>query len=317
MEPPPPQDDDEERVIATLLGARPDPERLGAAPVVDAGDDAAVLSDGTAVTVDTLVEGVHWDDRLAPEDVGFKALAVSVSDLAAMGVPPRWAVLSLALPAVDAPWVEAFAEGLADACDRWGVRLVGGDTVRTAGPRVVTLTLAGRAGPPPLRRAGARPGDTVWVTGTLGLAGLGWRADRPPPEALAALRRPEPPLAFALELAADGLATAAMDLSDGLARDLPRLCAASGVGAVVRPEALPGHPDLGPDALAHQTRGGEDYQLLFTADPAHRAALLALARAHDLRLTAIGHVTEAHGARLEGRDWPPTAFAHFPTAGTR
>ncbi|MCB9681476.1 MAG: thiamine-phosphate kinase [Alphaproteobacteria bacterium] len=301
--------DDEASLIDALLAARLPSART--TPRLDAGDDAAITADGVVVTVDALVHGVHWDDRLDAADVGYKAVAVSVSDLAAMGARPGWAVLALALPHADGPFVAGLARGLAEACARWDLSLVGGDTVRTSGPAVVSLTMGGRCEHAPLTRAAARPGDDLWVTGTLGLAGAGWRRRDPPAAALTALRRPDPPLAFALALAAHGLAHAAMDLSDGLATDLPRLCAASGVAATVDPTLLPADACLGDDPLADQVAGGEDYQLLFTAPVPHRASLAALARDHGVRLTRIGTVHVGHGATLSDRPWPAPAFRHF------
>lgn len=304
--------DDEDRVIDALLAAQrartpaPDP-RVTVGP----GDDAAVLADGTALTVDALVEGIHWDHRLSPADVGFKALAVSVSDLASMGARPAWALLTLALPAADPAWVDAFSAGLAEACARWDVALVGGDTVHTTGPRLVSLTLGGRCVAAPLVRSGARPGDVVWVTGSPGLASLGWRLPDPPAEALDALRRPDPPLAFALELASRGWATAAMDLSDGLERDLPRLCRASGVGAVIDVDRVVRHRLLAGDAWAHAVSGGDEYQLLFTADAAHADELRALADRHDVWLTPIGRCDDSGVPKLSDRDWPRGSFLHF------
>jgi thiamine-monophosphate kinase len=322
LEPPPaPVTDAEDTILGTLLAARP--SVTSTSPRVDVGDDAAVLADGTAVTVDALVEGVHWDDRLSPADVGHKLVAVSVSDLAATGASPTWAVLTLALPPGAAEgFVSGFARGLADALRRWDIALVGGDTVRTGGPVVVSLTLAGRCVGAPLVRSGARPGDDVWVTGTPGLAGLGWRTADAPPEALEALRRPDPPLAFALDVARSGLAHAAMDLSDGLERDLPRLCAASGVAAEIDAASLPSHPALeaSDDALVHRLAGGDDYQLLLAAPPAAHPALVELAARHGTRLTCIGRVLPAHaapeharsGAFLRHGPWPDASFLHFP-----
>lgn len=281
---------------------------------VPPGDDAAVLTRGglgEVVTVDALVEGHHFDHRLSAEDVGFKAIAVSVSDLGAMGAQPRWAVLALSLPDPRQHWVEGFAAGFGEACRRWGVSLIGGDTTGTSGPAVISVTMGGTLVGPALQRRGAVAGDTVWVTGTLGLAGAGWRLADPPPEALAALRRPDPPLAFALALARQHLASAAMDLSDGLALDLPKLAARSGVGVEIDPDALPGHPALGDDALLHQTCGGEDYALLFTAPAMNSPAIEALARAYGVRLTAIGEVTPGGPVALRGVPWPSGSFSHF------
>jgi len=274
------------------------------------GDDCALVGD-EALTVDTLVEGVHFDDRLSPEDVGYKAIAVSVSDLAAMGAEPTWALLALSLPrVVDRAWVAAFARGLGAACARWGVALVGGDTTRSPGPRFVSVTLGGRC-PHPVRRSGGRPGDALYVTGVPGLAAAGYTLADPPAAALAALRRPDPPLAFAQEIARLGLAAAMMDLSDGLAADLPRLCRASGTGARVDPAALPDHPDLAaaPDRRALTLAGGDDYQLLVASR--HDEGLRACALAHGVRLTRIGHLTDDADVRLTDGDWPAPPFAHF------
>lgn len=280
---------------------------------VGPGDDGAVLDGRTTVTTDALVEGVHFDDRASPEDVGFKTLAVSVSDLAAMGARPRWAVLSLALPAIDPPqgdWAARFAEGLAEACRRWNVALVGGDTVRSPGPRAISLTLVGELVGRALLRQGATPGDDVWVTGTLGRAGQGWRHASPSEAARAAWRRPNPPLAFALALVANGHATAGLDLSDGLALDAERLAHASGVALHVQRDAIP-RDDDDTDAV-DATRGGEDYELLFTANVAARDAIRALADATGTRVTTIGRVTEGEGAHLQPGPWPAPVFAHFP-----
>lgn len=277
------------------------------------GDDAALFSDGRVVTVDTMVDGVHWDARLEPEDVGWKLVAVNVSDIAAMGARPEWCVLSVSLPSpLDLRWTERFAAGLVAACDRWGVALVGGDTTRGA-VRSATLTMAGRASRP-IPRSGGRPGDDVWVTGELGLAAEGFLAGTPRAEALVRLRRPEPRLELAVSFADAGLVTAMMDLSDGLRADLARLCAASGCGATVDPGAIPGE---GP--LSWRVAFGEDYELLFAAPADRRDALRSLATMHRTRIARIGRLEAASGLRLrDGTDWPVPLFAHFaPPSGAR
>jgi thiamine-monophosphate kinase len=272
---------------------------------VDAGHDCAVVHGTQALTADTMVAGIHFDDQTPAEDVGYKVVAVSVSDLGAARARPEWMLLALTCPG-PGPWVDAFTRGVADACARFGVYLVGGDVTR--GDRVVvTSTLGGALVAEPRTRSGARPGDELWVTGTPGLAGAGWMSARPSAEALRALRRPVPPLAFALALDA---ATAAMDLSDGLASDLPRLCAASGVGARLDAALLPLHPDVAaePDPLRCALAGGDDYELLFTAPPG--AAIEALAQAYGVQAHRIGAITR-DGIALVGADWPAPAFAHF------
>ena len=308
-----PEDPGEQYVIETLLRNRTVPS----SPVVrvDAGDDTAVLQDGTLVTTDTLVEGVHWDHRAAPGDVGWKAVAVNVSDIAAMGGRPTWATLALSMPRpLNRSWIEGFSKGFQAACARWGVLLVGGDTTRSPGPTVVTVTLAGAA-PSPVLRSGAQPGDDIWVTGVPGEAAAGFAMGG---EGLRALHHPEPPLELALALAEAGLLHAAMDLSDGLATDLPRLCRASGVGATVQPSRLPSSAIT--EALAQPLEAmvafGDDYQLLFTAAPRHRDAIGALARQHHTRVSRIGSIRAEEGAVLVGTSWPEPAFAHFaPVSG--
>ncbi len=298
----------EQFVIDTLLSGRP--AVVSSLVDVDAGDDTAVLTDGTLVTTDTMVEGVHWDHRATAEDVGWKLVAVNVSDVAAMGGRPTWATLSVCLPRpLDCVWIEGFARGLHAACAKWGVQLIGGDTTRSPGPAVVSLTLAGRASRP-LTRSGACPGDDIWVTGVPGTAAMGFHHGGP---GLHALHRPDPPVELAVALAASGCVSAAMDLSDGLATDLPRLCRRSGVGAQIDPTALPSNAILvsPPDSLAEAMAFGDDYELLFTAKPADRPAVLQLAQAAGVRVTAIGRITAGSSVGLVGQAWPTPGFAHF------
>jgi len=299
----------EQSIVSRLLAHRPPrPPWL----LVDAGHDCAVVSEqgSLALTVDALIEGVHFDDRLSAEDVGFKTIAVSVSDLAAVGAAPRFALLSISLRDDGARdgFVDGFGAGLREACARWGVYLAGGDTTRSPGPIAISATLGGICVGQPHRRSGARPGDRLWVTGALGRAAAGWALPSPPPSALAALRRPDPPLAFALALAEAGVATAAMDLSDGLAADLPRLCVASGVGARVDPARIPVAPEAD-RSLA--VSGGEDYQLLFTASPDAERQIRALALEHEVTVTAIGELSADVTLRFGDAPWPVPLFGHF------
>jgi thiamine-monophosphate kinase len=241
------------------------------------GDDAALLAPTVGqvlvAAVDTVVEGRHFLPGTPPASIGHNALAVNLSDLAAMGAEPAWALLSLSLPEADERWLEEFARGLHTLASRHGVALVGGDTV--SGPCVVTVTVLGYvpAGAA-LRRDGARPGDTIFVSGTPGMAAAGLQLLRDGRAAFDAddprvrrLLQAEPRLALGRALR--GRATAAMDVSDGLLGDLGKLAAASGVGARVDLERLPvasllaaGHDRSESERLV--LHGGDDYELLFT-----------------------------------------------------
>jgi thiamine-monophosphate kinase len=287
----------------------------GAGLLVEVGDDAAVRHDGVVVTVDALVQGRHFTDDTPASDIGHKLLAVSVSDVWAMGATPEHAVLALSLgPLADDGWVDGFARGLQQASERYGVHLIGGDTVGTEGPTTLSLTLLGRAGPTVWRRSGAEPGDVLLITGQLGLAGAGWMLPSPPQEALRALRRPDPPVGFARALASAGLDVhAAMDLSDGLATDAPRMAEASGVQLRFHPGRLPVHPLLGgrADALRLATCGGEDFQLLLAVAPDAVDAVLRLGDDTGTQVSVVGEVGPGEGAELVGRPWPSGAFDHF------
>src|SRR6202167_2514435 len=233
-----------ERFFARSAGAAP-----GGGVILGIGDDAALLRMPAhaelVAAVDTLVEGRHFPIGSDARSIGHRALAVNLSDLAAMGALPAWATLALTMPSANDDWLRQFSGGLLDLADAHGVALVGGDTTR--GPLTISVQLLGhvprgRA----LRRSGARAGDLLAVTGTLGDAGAGLHflgASPPPdtrPAALELIRRFEYPLPrVQFGLAARGIATAAMDLSDGLVGDLPKLAQASGLAAHVAVERLP------------------------------------------------------------------------------
>lgn len=288
------------------------------------GDDAALLQpppgEVLAVTVDTLVAGRHFPLDTPPAAIGHKALAVNLSDLAAMGAAPRWFLLALTLPQADEAFLAEFARGLLALADSAGIALVGGDTTR--GPLAVSITALGSvpAGQA-LRRSGARPGDNIYVSGTVGDAGLGLRLALTPeqvrlsPEAAAFVRqrldRPVPRLALGQALR--GLATACLDVSDGLAQDLGHILAASGVGAVLDAACLPLSPALRglppEEAWRLALSSGDDYELCFTCPP---DAVLPDA---GVPVTRIGVVTEDSGLRVRagGRDFPVPVpgFQHF------
>jgi thiamine-monophosphate kinase len=256
----------------------------GAGPevLVGPGDDGAVVRAGSGelvLTTDAMVDGVHFlTDRTTPRDLGYKAIAVNVSDIAAMAGSPRFALCALTLTdAIDASWVVELAAGMRECCDEFAVSLVGGNLSRGAELAIV-VTLTGEVAPGrAVRRDGARPGDRVVVTGSLGGAAAGlrvssqrsWSDDER--DALRRSMRPVPRVGEASILSAHG-ATAMMDVSDGLAIDLSRLCRASGVGARVDVARVPVHPA---SSLHEALGGGEDYELLATLpgpDAVDRAA---------------------------------------------
>lgn len=335
---------------ATLreLGERGFIERLrrrlgppGAEVVLGIGDDAAALSwpGGTLLlTTDTLLEEVHFRRATASlREIGAKAIAVNLSDIAAMGGEPRFALLALALPPTLAvAEADELVAGLHETASRYGVTLVGGDTCAAPDRIVLGITLVGRVDGRPVSRAGARPGDALVVTGTLGgsAAGLATLERGPlpvPAEALATVRRahrlPTPRVAEGRLLAASGAATAMIDLSDGLATDLGHLARESGVGAEVRLPALPVDAAtvavasaLGQDPWTWAVSGGEDYELLAAIAPQAVAAVARRVAAETgTPVTVIGEVRPAGtGVRfLDGAGRPlrvAPGFDHFALA---
>jgi thiamine-monophosphate kinase len=315
---------------------------LTADVVVGPGDDAAALHTGgdrvLLLTCDMVVEGVHFRRAWAtPDQIGWRAMAANLSDIAAMGGEPAAAVASIAAPGdLPAEEVEQIAQGLISAASQYRAALVGGDLVGSPGPLVVDVALTGWVDEHlMLRRRGARPGDALLVTGALGASatGLALRqhmlADDGSPEfarALQAHHKPRPRLAEARAIAESRLATAMMDLSDGLAQDLPRLCGESGVGARVwcqrvpaDPAALALAPKLGRDPLELALSGGEDYELLFTCPTAAAPEIAAAVLARTgTAVAVIGDVTDGTGVTFldaSGNAMAPnTGFDHFAAA---
>jgi len=293
--------------------------------VIGVGDDAAVLAVRglVAVTVDTLVAGVHFPDAIAPLLLGYRAMAVNLSDLAAMGAEPRWCTLALTLPKPDELWLDGFSRGLFELADRYDVSLVGGNLAR--GPLNVTIQLLGvvergRI----LTRAGGNLGDDVYVTGTLGdsaagIALINERVDTPPGSAGAALKerfyRPVPRVEAGLALRA--LATAAIDVSDGLLADLGHICERSGCGALIDVERVPLSAELlstfPPQiALAHALGGGDDYELCFTAPPSRAEEIDKALEAAGTPATRIGQLVAGQEVtcRRDGEAYTPHAFGY-------
>lgn len=330
--------------IRSRVHSRPD-------VILGIGDDAAILQVPAGrhlvVATDTLNSGVHFPAATASADIGWKALAVNLSDLAAMAAEPAWCTLSLSLPESDPAWLDGFLDGFLELAARHRIALVGGDTTR--GPLSIGVTVHGLVEPGrALRRDGARVGDDIWVTGTLGDAAgalaLLQHASEPVlasaceagpilpadgevgprfNEALLALRprldRPLPRVEIGRELA--GIAHAGIDISDGLLADLGHVCRGSAVAAELELARLPCSKALA-DSFDEtrrrelQSSGGDDYELCFTADPAMHERIEAIATATATPITRIGRVVAGEGVRAFDRDgaqWQPrqSGYVHF------
>ena len=303
--------------------------------VLGIGDDAALLKPPAGqqlvACTDTLVAGVHFPQGTAPQDIGWKSLAVNLSDLAAMGATPAWAMLALTLPKADRRFVEAFADGFAQLARAHAVNLVGGDT--TQGPLSVTVSAFGfspesRA----LLRSGARVGDAVFVTGTLGDAaaalrlmqdsGLGTRDpsnEQARSELLLRLNRPEPRIAAGLALR--DVASACIDVSDGVLADLGHICEASGMGAIVEADALPLSSAMlalfeADERRAFALSGGDDYELCFTASVDRADRIAADFARLGFGAARIGRVVAEAGVRVRDANGnavepPRRGWQHF------
>ena len=303
--------------------------------VLGMGDDCCILrpQGDLLVTVDTLVEGVHFLPETSPEAIGHKALAVSLSDIAAMGGKPERLLVALVMPDKDENWFKAFAKGMLKLANKHGVHLVGGDT--TQGPLTVTTILHGHvARDKAVQRSDAKINDDIWVTGCLGVAaaGLKWKQAQQINATLhsgdslfardllqeeknalvQSLDYPEVAVEFAQKL--PSLANAAIDISDGLMADLGHILKASGVGATINVDAIPIFSAMRKKiALSLACHGGDDYQLCFTAPPEAREHLLKTAKQQDIKLSRIGVITAELGmctvdgnnrsVAIEGKSW--------------
>lgn len=283
--------------------------RPSPAALLGVGDDAALLQPAPgmvlAVSSDMLVSGRHFFADADPYALGHKTLAVNLSDLAAMGARPRWATLSLALPKVDEGWLEAFSAGFFDIAQRFNVDLVGGDT--TSGPLNLSVTVIGEVpAQQALRRDGAKVGDEIWVSGELGGAALGLRylqgkVNLSEPQAAACLQRlHQPQPRVALGMALRGVASAAIDVSDGLLADLGHVLQRSGLGAQLELALIPAATALDDSevALACLLAGGDDYELCFTAHPDHAAGVFSAAASAGVSVSRIGVLTATPGCRV-------------------
>lgn len=325
-----------ERAIIDRIRQRTPPPPPGL--VVGIGDDAAVATADRGalqvLTTDTLVEGVHFDRRFSSAaDIGAKSLAVNVSDVAAMGGAPRFALLSLMLPgdlALDD--VDGLIDGLLEMAGACDVALAGGNIARSPGPLIVDVTVVGSVKPRKLlTRSGGRPGDALYVTGNIGAgaAGLEWlrahagggtRPEQDLAECVARYRRPDPRARIGALLGRNRAASACMDTSDGLADAITQVCQASGTGATIDAAALPIHAGArrwfaDRDVVQAALAGGDDYELLFAVPRRVRGRLRAVSReARGVGLTRIGELTKGSAVVVsrDGRNEPlPAGFVHF------
>ena len=294
------------------------------------GDDAALLEVPPgmhlAVSVDTMVSGRHFPVETSPEAIGHKALAVNLSDMAAMGAEPAWATLALTLPQPDTDFLTGFTAGFYRLAERWGVALVGGDTVR--GPLQIVVQIQGLVPRgKALRRSGAHIGDHLFVTGTLGDAGAGLRhvqgqlcgEDTQIAELRRRLDYPTPRVQAGLALR--DVASAAIDISDGLLADLGHILTASSVGAEVELEAIPVSTALGgcvvdpSDRLRLALTAGDDYELCFTVPEENLADLHRVAAEWDCGITRIGRIVEGKGIAFSRGELPGDLVAGFDHFG--
>ena len=316
-------------------------KRAARRAVLGIGDDCALMQapagSHMAISTDMLVQGRHFFADVEPRTLGHKALAVNLSDLAACGAEPMGFTLALALPHIEERWLAAFADGLFTLAESHGCELIGGDT--TSGPLNICITVFGSVPAPAgqsqaLLRSGAHPGDDIYVSGHLGDARLALEAMQGklslPPALLQATRQrlEEPSPRIALGMALRGLASAAMDLSDGLVGDLGHLLKASQVGATLNTEAVlerlcaRTHSDWAGAGVSHTQAlhcvlsGGDDYELLFTAPPTARSAILAAAQRCATPVSCIGQIESQPGLRLLDAAGAPmpnhfASFEHF------
>jgi len=293
--------------------------------VLGVGDDCALVTARKGMTLalstDMLLVGRHFLPKTDPALLGHKSLAVNLSDLAAMGADPRWALLAIALPNANEKWIAAFSRGFFRLARRFDTELIGGDTTR--GPLTIAITVIGEVAPRlALRRDGARAGDDVWLSGATGEAALGVAhlngrvklKGRAREACLHRLHAPEPRVRLGQRLR--GLARSAIDVSDGLLADLGHIAKASGVGADLRWEDIPRAGAIAECANATLAKdcllaGGDDYELVFTAPPSKRSAVEAAGKRAGVPVTAIGAVVAGKpGVRLRDRRGRTVSFSH-------
>jgi thiamine-monophosphate kinase len=291
------------------------------------GDDAAILKipqgELLAAAIDTMVAGVHFPEKTSPFDIGYKALAVNLSDLAAMGAAPAWLTLALTMPQSDSDWLQAFADGLFLLANKFDMQLVGGDTTR--GPLTISIQAHGFVKPDDIiYRHGAKAGDQVYVSGTLGDAGLGLLAvtqqkqlhDHDKNFILQRLNRPQPRVELGMALR--GIASSAIDVSDGLIADLRHILDASQVGAVIHAENLPLSSALknnltNEEAVKLALTSGDDYELCFTIPKSREQEFLSKINSLSVPCTRIGDIISQPELQVNGYhgEISTTGYQHF------
>ena len=285
------------------------------------GDDAALFSleQGyqLVTTTDTLIEGVHFSANTSAKDIAHKSLVVNLSDIASMGAKAKYFTLAITLPKIDKSWLKEFSDSLRQLSMHYQVSLIGGDTTR--GSLTITITMIGMVeSSKALIRSGARPGDGVYVSGTIGEAGFCfWKLSNglvPSNQELKRLNCPTPRIELGLVL--KNLASACIDVSDGLEQDLSHILKASSVGAVIEVEKIP----ISESLLSHVNDtnnwsiplcGGDDYELCFTIPESNQEALIKVSKSCNVNITRIGVVTESLGLQIKGFDGPRKSYQHF------
>ena len=285
------------------------------------GDDAALFSleQGyqLVTTTDTLTEGVHFSVRTPAKDISHKSLAVNLSDIAAMGAKAKYFTLAISLPKIDQSWLKEFSDSLKQLSERYEVSLIGGDTTR--GSLTITITMIGIVeSSKAMTRSGARPGDGVYVSGTIGDAGFCfWKLSNglvPSNQELKRLNSPTPRIELGLEL--KNLASACIDISDGLEQDLSHILKASSVGAIIEVEKIPISEALhvhikDTNNWSIPLCGGDDYELCFTVPEDNEEVLTMVSESCNVNITRIGVISESLGLQIEGFDGPRKSYQHF------
>ena len=285
------------------------------------GDDAALfnLEQGyqLVTTTDTLTEGIHFSENTPVKDIAHKSLAVNLSDIAAMGAKAKYFTLAITLPKIDQSWLKEFSDSLKQLSERYEVSLIGGDTTR--GSLTITITMIGIVeNSKALTRSGARPGDGVYVSGRIGDAGFCfWKLSNGLVSSNQELKRlncPTPRIELGLVL--KNLASACIDVSDGLEQDLSHILKASLVGAVIEVEKIP----ISESLLSHVNDtnnwsiplcGGDDYELCFTVPESNQEVLKKVSKSCNINITRIGVITESLRLQIEGFDGPRKSYQHF------